>query len=120
MDIRYYKHLGHTFKERTGTILWYEDLLELGLEPRNVAASFYESDCNLLQSFCRENPEFHIVTRISDYLTVNKFVPGNHLFRLARGDQDPELELVYPPEIVDHLMGEIELIVKRMKPEVGF
>lgn len=119
IDIAYYNRLSYEFHTRVGTLRYYEDLESLGLSPKDIIGSFWPEDVPRLQSYCQENPEYHIVTRVSANLEVNRYVPGDHKYFLANGDKSEDLEIYYPPEVIDHMMSEIELILIRVKPELG-
>ena len=43
--------------------------------------------------FCAENPDYHMITILSGGRTINKFVPGERIYQLARGDKNPNLML---------------------------
>lgn len=120
LNIAYYKKLNAEFHDRVGTIDYYEDVEALGLHPRNALGAFKGIDGDFLLRFCENNPDYHIVTRLSAFHTVNRFVRGDFIYNLALGDSDQSLERIYPPEIVDHLMSELELFIKRIKPESCF
>lgn len=120
LEIEYYKEKNSDFYMKTGIICWYEDLENLGLTPRTVTGTFIAPDVPTLQKFCEQNPQYHIVSTISELKKVNKYLPGNHTYKLANGDSNPDLEIVYPPEMIEHVASEIMLIAKRVKPDLGF
>ena len=115
LDLDYYKKLNSDFHRKVGTINWYEDLEAIGLTPLNVGCSFWECHLEMLLKFCHDHPEYHIITRLSAHKTVNRLVRGGYLFSLASGDKDPDLERVYPPEVVDHMMRENQLYLEAVK-----
>ena len=119
MDLEQYKELNHQFYEKIGIINWYKDLEAIGLTPKNVFCTFDENDIEMLLNFCQKNPKFHIVTNLSDYKTVNRFVRGDYIYSLAYGDCDPRLEKITPPEIIDHMVCEIELFIQSVKSHRG-
>lgn len=119
LDVEYYKQLNYDFHKKVGSLGWYEDLEAIGITPRDAVGTFGSSDTTMLLKFCKDNPQYHIITRLSAAKTVNKFVNGNYIYTLAAGDRNPNLELNFPPEVVDHLMSDIMALIQRVKPEVG-
>ena len=115
IDLEYYKEQNNQFYETVGIISWYEDLEAAGLSPNNVICNFGKPHIEMLLNFCLKNPKFHIVTTLSDYKTVNRFIRGDYIYSLASGSNDPSLELISPPELVDHMMRENLLFLKTMK-----
>mgnify|MGYP003683441891 CR=1 FL=1 len=120
IDIAYYKSEIYEFYKRVGIVSCYEALEGLGLSPRDVIGTFWPQDIEALLSFCKENSDYHIVTRISESLKVNRYVKGDFTYRLAKGEKKSDLEIRYPPELINHMMSELELLFKWVKPEIGF
>ena len=113
IDIEEYKELSHQFHQKIGIINWYEDIEAIGLSPLDAFGSF--RDIEMLLKFCHDNSKYHIITRLSAYKTVNRFVRGDYIYFLASGDSDPSLEKITPPEIVDHMMRENFLLFDAVK-----
>ena len=67
VDIAYYMRINHEFHAKVGLFSWYEDLEKIGITPRNALATFRSRDAAMLIQFCEEQPQFHIVTRLSPY-----------------------------------------------------
>ena len=112
IDIAHYKKLNYEFYLRTGIIACCDQLEELGIEPPDAVGLFRSDRIDELLKYCDSNDGFHIVTRLDDHLTVNKFVRGDYIFRLADGDDDPSLELLFPPEVSDHLFAELAHFIR--------
>ena len=115
LDVEYYKQKNHEFLNRVGAIDWYEDLEVLGVTPRTMDGLFFRRDSALIRGFCRKNSGFHIVSHVSNFLTVNRFDEKARFYLLASGDDDPSIELVFSREIIEHLEREILLFHERLK-----
>jgi hypothetical protein len=83
------KELAEFFK-RVGRIWIYEELMFLGIEPETLAGKFRSGRLHLLQEFCLNDPDFHIVS-CQDYKIYNKYIPDANGYYLADGDNDPNL-----------------------------
>ena len=81
------------FVDRVQVIHDYREILWLDLEPRSAGAIFFADDVEVLQSFCKNNPDYHIVTSTDPHRLVNTFVPGHRFYHLAKGDRNPALIL---------------------------
>jgi hypothetical protein len=81
------------FYRRIGLLKTYRQLKLLGLFIDEIIAAFDESQTGMLQDFCAENPDCHIVTFTEPGRLENRFVPNNNLYMLANGDQNPDLVL---------------------------
>ena len=79
------------FYRRTGTILNANELIWLGLKADDLTAIFGESEVNILLEFCKDNPEYHIVTIAEQGRLENRYVPGKRVHYLAKGDKNPNL-----------------------------
>ena len=115
MDISYYKRLNGEFSRRIGLMTYYVDLEKLGLSPRSAIGTFWPRDIPILLEFCRKNPNYHIVTDVKSGGRVNKYVEGNHMYKLAKGDTDPDLQLQFPQEVKNHISAELYLLGRRLK-----
>ena len=113
VDIAFYKKLNYEFYCKAGILSSMEELEEIGIEPPDAVGSFRRSRVEELIAFCKENPTYHIVTRINSYLTVNRFVDGDYIFKLANGDNNPNLVLKFPQEVIDHLDAELNHFIRR-------
>ena len=118
IDVSYYKKINGDFHRKVGVIACTERLLDLGIESPNAVGSFRKNLIQELIKFCKLNPKFHMITRIDDRLTVNRYVSGDYIYFIAEGDADPTLELNLPPEAVDHLYAELEHFIRRFG--IGF
>lgn len=76
-------------------MLDYEDL-ELPLVPDSVTGLYMSDALPELLNFCREYPEYHIVSCPVDLVLANRCIPGASLFYLAEGDSDAQL--IHDPE----------------------
>jgi hypothetical protein len=112
VDIAYYKKLNGEFHHKVGIISCPEQLETLGIDVPDAACFFRQGRVKELTIFCKNNPGFHIVTHINSFLSVNKFIEGDYIFNLANGDDDPNLELKIPPEVIDHLYAELNHFIR--------
>ena len=117
MNLDQAKEANSQFHLRTGMILCLDRLTAMGLTPRLPVGSFFEKDTESLLKFCEENPQFHIVTRMSAALRINRYVPGGRRYYLAEGDNDPSLRLEFPPETMKECLAETAMIVGRLMTE---
>jgi hypothetical protein len=83
------------FCKRIGLLNNYYDLEALGLEAHDHSGSFFSHDLPELIAFCREHPEYHIVTCDGPGRRVNRLIHGKSYYMLANGDPDPALMLNY-------------------------
>ena len=118
LDIEYYKELNSKFLRKIGVISCADRLIEMGLEPRDVSGIFWARDTESLEAVCRIQSDLHIVTNVAPCHTVNRYVEGRYKYWLADGEADPRLELILPPEIVNHLFAELNHFVRRLN--IGF
>ena len=81
----------HQFVRQTGLFVSDESLEPFGLFSCDRHGGFRRPRILELQSFCKSNPDFHIVSWLNPNVTINRFAPGARLFFLAQGDQDPHL-----------------------------
>ena len=81
------------FYERVGMVAPYTALERLGLAT-NLCFSFYwAEDLPQLLDFCRDNPEYHIISSDTPGRLVNRYLPGAKTYSLAKGDRNPNLVL---------------------------
>ena len=100
------------FTAKIGLSTEEDELYEMGLMPRSVTGSFGREDLPELKHYC-ERYDFHIVTFAALHGFVNRELPDANSYYLARGDSDPHLEFIYPPEIWQSILDEIEGMKKR-------
>ncbi|MCX6109871.1 MAG: hypothetical protein NTZ90_09760 [Proteobacteria bacterium] len=86
---------GDIFWSKVRSICDNDELLWLGLQPFNMVGGFTWSDGPSLLEFCAAHSEYHIVTYTSENRYVNRYIPGQRIYRLATGDDNPYL--VYNP-----------------------
>jgi hypothetical protein len=79
------------FSKRVGMIDFAEEIEPLGFRFSSVSATFGRDKIDALMSFCRANPEYHIVTQIAPYVYQNKYVPNHFPYFIANGDANPNL-----------------------------
>ena len=61
------------------------------MEPDTMLGGFFCDKADILLSFVRRDPAYHIMTFVSNRY-VNRFEPGrNTIYYLADGDADPNL-----------------------------
>ena len=117
MDINFYKQLGYQFHRKVGMILCIDRLTAMGLCPRNAVGNFWKCDVGTLLDYCKKNPEYHIVTIIQPGLEINRFEPDGFRYHLADGDANSQLSVEFPPEVIQHFITELNLFVRRVKPQ---
>ena len=81
------------FYRRVGIVTPYTQLLALGLPVCDFSSGVYNDAVLPMVEFCAENPDYHMITILSGGRTINKFVPGERIYQLARGDKNPNLML---------------------------
>jgi len=98
---------GIAFGDRTGQINDWCELLNLGLQPDTVAGGFHSKKADILVSYVRNKPAYHIITFVGPDRYINRFVEGpRNIYLLADGDADPNL-VCYPFRALDwHLVFE--------------
>ena len=83
------------FNRRVGLITNYYDLEWLGLTGHDFCGTF---ECRFLPQliqFCKDNPEYHILTSSGPGRLINCLVEGNDFYKVGDGDKDPALVLNY-------------------------
>ena len=83
------------FKRRVGLISNYYDLEWLGLNGHDFCGVFGAGHLPQLISFCRENPEYHIVSCDGPGRSVNRLLFGKDFYQIASGDRNPAIVLNY-------------------------
>jgi hypothetical protein len=68
-----------------------DEIMWLGFDPFSQIGMFQQDDVPALLAFCAGNSEYHIVTYTSSDCYVNRFVLGQHIYMLAKGDKNPYL-----------------------------
>ena len=81
------------FYTRVHTISNDEELRFLGFNVDSVVGTFHEEDLADLKQFCKDNPEFHIVTQTHPGRHVNRLIEKSDHYTLADGDANPNLIL---------------------------
>ena len=77
------------FAERTGLIIAPEDLSMLGLHMDDIQAAFWGSSSDMLLEFCKQHPQYHIVTITGPGRLENRYIPRKNIYMLAAGDSHP-------------------------------
>jgi hypothetical protein len=68
------------------------DSESIDLVPDAMAGLFWPKRLKELIEFCKKNPIFHIMSiHMNGHVEVNTLTPGASFYRLAKGDNDPEL-----------------------------
>ena len=117
MDIDYYKKVNWEFCQRIGVIYSADRLHSLGLVPRCIMGSFWERDIPTLEKFCKENPDYHIMTHAKPLHKINRYVKDGLEYSLADGDDNPRLSLKLPPKAMELLCAETYMIIRSLKTE---
>ena len=81
----------HAFYRRTGTILNPLELMWLDLKFEDLTPIFGDSEVGVILTFCRENPEYHVISMTESGRLENRFVPDSGVYYLAKGDKNPNL-----------------------------
>jgi hypothetical protein len=81
------------FYERTGFIYDYQELESLGFEMFSFAGNFLPSSVPGLMTFCKKNPNYHIITTTDPGRYENCYVPGKRSYHLGNGDKNQNLVL---------------------------
>ena len=80
----------YAFCRLTGRIGAAIQVWELGIEDNDYSARFSEDRIPMLQRFCENNPQFHIMSRLGKNL-CNNHIPGASYYYLASGNKEPSL-----------------------------
>jgi len=83
------------FNRRVGLITNYYDLEWLGLVGHDFSGSFDYRFLTQLQRFCKDHPEYHILSSDGPGRLINCFVEGKDFYQLGDADADPALVLNY-------------------------
>lgn len=83
------------FNRRVGLIKNYYDLEWLGLSGHDFCGAFRRCFLPQLIQFCKENPEYHIVTSDGPGRLINRLVEEKSFYLIGVGDKDPALVLNY-------------------------
>ena len=83
------------FNRQVGLINNYYDLEWLGLTGQDFSGAFGSWHLPQLIDFCRENPEYHIVSSDGPGRFVNCLLPDKVQYMIANKDNDPALVLNY-------------------------
>ena len=83
------------FNRRVGLITNYYDLEWLGLSGHDFSGLFRSRFLPQLIRFCKENPEYHILTSDGPGRLLNQLVEGKSFYMIGDGDKDPALVLNY-------------------------
>ncbi len=83
----------HQYFRRVGMISDFRELAWLGFDMGIYLSIFPQHLAAQLLTFCRENPEYHVVTSVDPGRWVNKYVPDCRCYKLANGDKNPNLVL---------------------------
>ena len=83
------------FNRRVGLIKNYYDLEWLGLSGHDFCRAFRRCFLPQLIQFCKENPEYHIVTSDGPGRLINRLVEEKSFYLIGVGEKDPALVLNY-------------------------
>lgn len=83
------------FRARVGMIEDYLELEWLGFKLNNICGIFRSQDLPNLIAFCRDHPNYHIVSSLGSGRYINKYDPSARSYALANGDKNRSLALNY-------------------------
>ena len=83
------------FNRRVGLITNFYDIEWLGLSGHDFCGSFRCCFLPQLIQFCKDNPEYHILTSDGPGRLINRLVYGKDFYKIGDGDTDPALVLNY-------------------------
>jgi hypothetical protein len=88
---------GPDFYDRVKIVCDNDELEWFDLKPFGLTGTFRADEAPALLKFCKSHADYHIVTYTSGDRYVNRYVPGQRVYHLAKGDRNPYL--VYNPWI---------------------
>ncbi len=95
------------FRLRAG-LLMDLDFALLGITPTTQLGFFSRNRLAELLAYCRNNPEYHIVSFLQDApFKVNAVVEDAAFYMLGQGDSDPEL--MYAPKMNEELLFKLKV-----------
>lgn len=74
------------------------DILQLGIMPCEANGAFLQKGIQTLQKFCKENPQYHIISVQQNKPIVNRYLENSHHYYLANGNADPRLVGIWSEE----------------------
>lgn len=77
------------FFRTTGLVIDLVRVRRLGLETKDVFASFRSEEMDDVLDFCASHPEFHVVSYLGEGIYINRYDARGFIFQLAEGDADP-------------------------------
>ena len=81
------------FNKRVGLVKNYYEIEWLGLTGHDFCGSFGRSCLPQLIQFCKDNPEYHIVSCDGPGRYINRLVAHQSFYMIGDGDKDPNLVL---------------------------
>ncbi len=78
------------FWARTAILVDYE-FEDVDLEPDSIAGIFDNHRLPELTEYCKNNPDYHIISIVKGCLLFNKVMPNATSYRLGQGDSNPDL-----------------------------
>ncbi len=78
------------FRRRTSVLVDYE-FEDVNIIPDSIIGVFNHHRLEELLKFCKENPDYHIISEVSYSLYFNKVLPQAEQFYLGQGDANPDL-----------------------------
>ena len=83
----------HVFFRRTGKLSYYKELEWLGFQLESITGGFRQTQVVMLLDFCKNNPEYHIITQTHPGRYINCFIPGKRSYFLGNGEKNANLVL---------------------------
>ena len=63
----------------------------LGIDPSREFGDFYVDRLDDLLKFCKNNPQYHIISNLSSGVSLNSPSLAAYSYELGQGDSDPDL-----------------------------
>lgn len=74
--------------------LRFDDFDDLNIIPTTESGLFLVDRFNELVNFCKTNSQYHVATQVGFGVSFNKPVPNGQVYKLCKGDSDPELTYI--------------------------
>ena len=82
------------FFEETGVVIDWRRLAKLGIPCQFLDGIYARDELPMVREFCKKFSGWHLVSSMNMVLTVNREAPNALHYRIADGNDDPELVLM--------------------------